>query len=161
VSPLAVPVAHLTPVSRSPHAMKVEALIFAIACFTAPAYGIYANAVGRQESMHHAKTLDSGEVFVDSEIALMRARFCQPLLSLPSEELAPTLIGMTGLALEDGDPGPQFVCALDGSTAKQVRGTFMEFAVVEENDLERFHKILKVRGLITDEHTAGYHHDSN
>ena len=140
--------------------MKVEALVFAFACFTAPAYGIYANAVGRQESMHHAKTLDSGEVFVDSEIALMRARFCQPLLSLPSEELAPTLIGMTGLTLEEGDPGPQFVCALDGSTTKQARGKFMEFAVVQENDLERFHTILKVRGLITDEDVAGYQHDS-
>ena len=136
--------------------MKPEAVIFAAACFLTPAYGVYANAVGRQESQQIAKTLDSGELFVNSETALMRARFCQVVVRGGTDQIIPTLIGMKGMTLNEGDPGPQFVCAPDGTTAKQRGGEFAEYVAVSEKDLDRYHQILTVRGLITEEHTQGF-----
>lgn len=106
--------------------------------------------------MHHSETLDSGEMFIDSETALMRARFCQMVFHSDSGEIVSTLFGLEGMILEDGDPGPHFVCAPDGTTAKQRMGEFAERAAVSAKDLDRYHNILKVRGQVTDEQIAGF-----
>ena len=140
--------------------MKTGALLFAIACVVTPAYGVYANAVGRQESKQIANTLDSGEIFVNDEKALMRARFCEVIVRGGTDQIIPTLIGVDGMTLGEGDPGPQFVCAPDGTTVKQRGGEFAEYVAVSERGLARYHDILKVRGLITEEHTAGFQHDT-
>ncbi len=151
-----MPVHVLTLFSRRPHAMKPPALLLALFLVGSPGYGLYHNSVKRQSDQRHAETLDSGELFVDSATAMMRARFCQFVYEPGQSEPMPSLIGVEGMVLSEGDSGPQFVCAPDGTTVKQRNGEFAEYAAVAEKDLAKFHRLLIVRGMATEKYLKGF-----
>ena len=136
--------------------MKPAALIFGLACFLVPGYGVYSMAIGHQESFNAAKKLDSGELLINSQTALMRARFCDVLEDESTGDIIPSLVGVEKMLLAEGSSGPQFVCAPDGTTARQRYGELAEFAAVKQADLGRFHDILDVRGVVQKEDLAGF-----
>lgn len=126
--------------------VKTIDIFLLIALLSSPLVGIYKGFEGQQSQYEQEQAIAPNEI-INSRLALQRARTCLAAVARGSDQMLPTLIGAQW---EDrpSDEG-QYVCARDGTTGRIIHGTLAQIVTVEENDWDRYTKILESRELIT------------
>ena len=121
-------------------------ILLAAALLSPPIFAVF-HSFGEQQSSHQYAQKLSAEISSNTELSLKRARWCRPVVASGGDEILPTLIGANwkGDSREHG----QYLCALDGSTARIISGEISQISVIgSDRDLAKYHEILYTRGFI-------------